>query len=70
MSYILLLAFLAGGSVHHEVMRCPDWECVQEILDAAPSSTQLMRIRIYDREPEILPGKATVFPPRLDLWYR
>ena len=68
MTFVLLLTFLVGGGVRHETLRCPDWECVQEVRDALPMSERVVRLRVFRGEPSRLPAGGTVFPPLINEW--
>jgi hypothetical protein len=71
--YVVVLLFLSGMSGHpqHQVVRCPDMPCVQDILDHANESPNIARIRVWktaDFAP-LDPGKQFVWPAMIDLQY-
>lgn len=69
MKYLVLLLFQAFSTNTAEFkLLCPDWDCVQEIVEKAPESRRLIRIRVFEGEPTLLPGSHSVFPPMLDYW--
>lgn len=68
--YVLLVLFLTGqqpATVEYRKV-CPTWACVQEVIESAPGSRRVSRIRVYEGQPTLLPGTKSVFPPLLDYW--